>query len=281
MSVPAAIVVEGGGMRGIFSSGVLDVFLEQSFNPFQLAIGSSAGACNLASHLAGQHDRNRRCYTTQMSRPEFISGRRYLRGGHWLDLDYLWDAFQREDPLDVQGATANATKLVVTTTAADTGLPEFFEPNADELLEVLRASCAVPLLYRKFVELSGRPYTDGGVSAAIPVEEAFRRGARRILVLRSRPADYVKEPRLESVIGALALRKHPALARAIRSAHKAYGRALAFIRNPPAECTVLEIAPKQALRTGRTTRDVGALEEDYALGRKAGISALEEWARMN
>lgn len=268
-------------MRGIFSAGVLDVFLEQGFNPFQFAIGCSAGACNLASHLAGQHDRNRRCYTTQMSRPEFISGRRYLRGGHWLDLDYLWEAFQREDPLDVQGATANTTKLVVTATAADTGLPEFFEPNADELLEVLRASCAVPLLYRKFVELSGRPYTDGGVSAAIPVEEAFRRGARRILVLRSRPADYVKEPRLEAIVGALALRKHPALARAIRSAHMAYARALAFIRNPPAECSVLEVTPRQALRTGRTTRDVGALEEDYALGRKAGIRALEEWARMN
>src|SRR4051794_38376613 len=102
----AAIVVEGGAMRGIYAAGVLDAFLERGFHPFALAVGSSAGACNLASHLAAQHGRNRRCYATQMSRTEFIDARRFFRGGHWLDLDYLWDAFAREDPLDTAAAGA-------------------------------------------------------------------------------------------------------------------------------------------------------------------------------
>src|SRR5688572_13075339 len=142
----AAIVVEGGAMRGIFAAGVLDVFLEESFSPFDFAIGSSAGACNLASHLAGQHGRNRRCYLTQMRRAEFVDARRFLRGGHWLDIDYLWTAFDREDPLDVVAAAANPTPLVVAATDVDGGTATFLEPGAAELSEALRASSAVPIL---------------------------------------------------------------------------------------------------------------------------------------
>src|SRR6476469_8399668 len=101
-SAPArsALVVEGGAMRGIFSAGVLDAFLEASWNPFDLAIGSSAGASNLLSYLAGQRGRTRRCHLNQMSRPEFIDAWRFVRGGHWVDLDWLWEAITREDPLD-------------------------------------------------------------------------------------------------------------------------------------------------------------------------------------
>ena len=108
-------------MRGIFSAGVLDVLLEQKTPSFDLAIGCSAGACNVASHLAGQLGRNRRCYTTQMARPEFISARRFFRGGHWLDIDWLWDAFLREDPLDVEGATRGPTEFLVAATCVDSG----------------------------------------------------------------------------------------------------------------------------------------------------------------
>src|SRR5688572_10684101 len=161
----AAIVVEGGAMRGIFAAGVLDVFLEESFSPFDFAIGSSAGACNLASHLAGQHGRNRRCYLTQMRRREFVDMRRFLRGGHWLDIDYLWDAFDREDPLDCAAAAQNRTRLIVAATAVDRGVATFLEPTAATMSEVLRASSAVPVLFRRFVELDRERFTDGGVTA--------------------------------------------------------------------------------------------------------------------
>jgi predicted patatin/cPLA2 family phospholipase len=265
-------------MRGIFSAGVLDVLHEQRFNPFGFAIGCSAGACNLASHLAGHHGRNRRCYTTQMARPEFVSGLRFLRGGHWMDLDYLWDAFLREDPLDVGKALSSPTQLVVVATAVATGQPTFIEPRVHDLLDVLRASCAVPVLYRGFVTLGGHAYTDGGASAPIPVDEALRRGARRIMVVRSRPSSYVKSGRLENWFGSIALRSRPALARAIRGAPEVYQRARQLIARPPAGTTIVEVAPPRPLRTGRTTRDLGSLEEDYAVGRRAGLEAIQRCA---
>lgn len=274
----SAIVVEGGAMRGIFAAGVLDVFLETGFDPFDFAVGSSAGACNLASHLAGQHGRNRRCYLTQMRRREFSDARRFLRGGHWLDIDYLWDAFGREDPLDVPAVAAARTRLVVGTTAVDTGEPTFFDPTADDMIEVLRASSAVPLLYRKFVELGGRLFTDGGVSAPIPVEEAYRRGARRILVIRSRPADFPGPSLVECSFVAAALRRHRRLALAFLRYRTVYAQALAFVRSPPTDCTIVHVAPEAHLKTSRITRDAAILEQDYARGRAAGVRAATAWA---
>jgi predicted patatin/cPLA2 family phospholipase len=275
--VTSAIVVEGGAMRGIFAAGVLDVFLEQGFDPFDLAIGSSAGACNLASHLAGQHERNRRCYTTQMRRAAFSDARRFLRGGHWLDMDYLWDAFAKEDPLDAAAAAASRTRLVVAATAVETGEPAFLEPGADALSEVLRASSAVPVLYRGFVELDGRRYADGGVTAPIPIEEAFRRGATKIVVIRSRPADFAGPSRVECTLAAAVLRRHPGLASAFRRYRDVYARSVALIRNPPAGQRVIHVAPDGHLATNRMTRDLGALAFDYARGRAAAVTAMRAW----
>jgi predicted patatin/cPLA2 family phospholipase len=272
----SAIVVEGGAMRGIFAAGVLDVFLERQFAPFDFAIGSSAGACNLASHLAGQHGRNRRCYLTQMRRREFVDMRRFLRGGHWLDIDYLWDAFDREDPLDCAATARAGTQLIVAATAVETGTAAFLEPTAGDLSEVLRASSAVPVLFRRFVELERRAFTDGGVTAPIPVEEAYRRGARRIVVVRSRPDGFPGPSRVECLVAAAMLRGHPELARAFRRYRSIYARASAFVASPPSDCRIVHVAP-DVLRTTRTTRDARILEADYAQGRRAGERAIAAW----
>lgn len=263
-------------MRGIFAAGVLDVFLERGFAPFDFAIGSSAGACNLASHLAGQHGRNRRCYLTQMRRSEFIDARRFVRGGHWLDLDYLWDAFDREDPLDVVAATANPTRLIVAATAVGSGAATFLEPSAANLSEVLRASSAVPILFRRFVELEGRAFADGGIAAPIPIEEAYRRGARKIMVVRSRPAGFPGPSRLECAVAAMMLRSQTGIAAAFRHYRATYAGASAFIERPPADCTIVHVAPR-ALATTRTTTDAAVLERDYQQGRTAGERAITRW----
>ena len=276
----AAIVVEGGAMRGIWAAGVLDVFLEHRFHPFDLAVGSSAGACNLASHLAGQHQRNMRCYLTQMRRTEFVDPRRFVRGGHWLDIDYLWDAFEREDPLDIPAVAAQPTPLVVAATCVDTGAATFFVPTADTMSEVLRASSAVPVLFRRFVELDGRRYTDGGVTAPIPVEEAYRRGARRLMVIRSRPRAFPGPSRLECALAAVVLRDQPALAGAFRRYRDVYARSAAFAREPPPDCRVVHVAPERQLRTSRITRDPDVLAADYERGRAAGVQAMRAWDMM-
>lgn len=183
-----ALVVEGGGMRGVFSTGLLDGFLEQNFNPFQLCIGVSAGATSIAAYLAEMHGRNRKIYTKLSVGPEFISIARFLGGGHMMDLDWLWDLTISRMRLKLDKIYSRERKFLVGLTEVATGETVYKETSAGDLEHVLKASSALPLFYRSFPEVDGRPMTDGGVSVAIPVEEAVRMGARRVMVIRSRPA---------------------------------------------------------------------------------------------
>lgn len=267
-----ALVVEGGGMRGIFSAGVLDAFADVGFDPFDLYVGVSAGACNLSSFVAGQRGRNRRIYTRLMVRPEFMRLGRFLRGGHFMDLDWLWDAFRREDPLDVEAASraVRGKGFVAVCTSVETGLPRYLEPSARDWLAVLKASSSIPLLYRGFTEVDGELLADGGVSDPIPAAEAWRRGARRIVIVRSRPEEYAKREGMEQLAAGLFLRRHPGLLRAIRGTAAAYRESTAWMAAPPAGAEVRQIAPPETMKTGRTTRDLSLLQADYESGLACG-----------
>jgi predicted patatin/cPLA2 family phospholipase len=272
-----ALVVEGGAMRGIFSVGVLDVFLERGFEPFDLAIGASAGACNLASHLARQDGRNRRCYFDLMTRREFIDLRRFVIGQSVVDLDWLWDELAAREPLDVEAIARAPVEFVVVATSATSGKPVYLRPSPVDMFYALKGSCALPGLYRGRVSVGGESLIDGGVTDPIPVEEAIRRGARRIVAIRSRPAAYVKTDGWRSRASTLLLRSEPVVAAAMRRTAERYQGAVALLHAPPAGCEVLHVAPRRPMKTGRTTQDRAALEHDYEQGREAAEEAIKTW----
>lgn len=267
-------------MRGIFAAGALDVFLEENFRPFDLAIGVSVGASNLLSFLAGQRGRTRRCFFDQMSRAEFIDPWRIVRGGHWLDLDWLWDAIEREDPLDRRAAAASGVEYALVATSVRTGEPRYLVPGVDDMLDALKASCALPVLYRNTVVVGGEHLVDGGLSDPIPVREAYRRGARTIVVIRSRAANFVKTESLGNHFGAWAMRREPGIAKACRNAALVYRSAVAFLAAPPDDCKIIQVAPAKALATGRTSRNRAALDADYELGRKLGRQAIDRFEAL-
>lgn len=277
MSARTALVIEGGAMRGIFASGVLDVFQEQGFQPFDLAIGCSVGSCILASHLGGHYGRTFTVFTRYMTRREFIDYRRFFRGGDWVDFDWLWHTTQRDIPIDCAKLAASPVELVVSATSYATGEPVFLEPGELDLMPALKSSCALPLLCRSAAHVGDQRLLDGGIAAPIPVQEAYRRGARRIIVLRSRPAHFVKRQSKLNQLAALAFRASPPLARALRSSYLAYRSAVEFIANPPSDCIIIQVAPKSDLLTGRTTQDVRKLELDFARGREAGKRVIQGW----
>jgi predicted patatin/cPLA2 family phospholipase len=271
-----ALVVEGGAMRGMFSAGVLDVFLEQRFDPFDMVLGTSAGACNLASHVAGQHGRNVRCYSQLMIRREFLDLRRAFSRRHVLDLDWLWDELARVEPLDVDAIVASGKELVVVATSARTGKPVYFEPSKEQMFAALKGSCALPWFYRQPVQVGDELVVDGGVSDPFAVREAYRRGARKIVVVRSRPAAYVKKQGLSRHFLALTA-PNAALAAAYHNTATSYRAAVDFVLNPPRDCMIVQVAPDTALPVSRTTQDIAALERTYALGRSQGQEAVRAW----
>jgi len=276
--VRKALVVEGGGMRGIFAAGVLDAFLYEHFNPFDLFIGVSAGAVTLASYLSGQYQRFYRIITGPMKSGEFLSLRRFLKGGHLLDLDWLWQYAAEHDPLDTKAATSNpAHEYLVGVTDVLTGKSLFMRPEADSLSDCLKASSALPILYRDFVRIQGRQVVDGGVADPLPVREAYIRGARNIVVIRTRPSNASKGCFTDSLLAFFFLNSYPSLRSKIRQLHHLYEDALQFIRNPPTGTSISEIAPMAALRSGRLSTGDRDREVDYQLGRKAGEDFFKQW----
>ena len=228
-----ALVVEGGAMRGIFSCGVLDSFLDNNYNPFDFCIGVSAGATNLAAWMCRQRGRNYKVYTDYSCRPEFISFRKYLLGGHALDLDWLWENTIRDIRLDLETFRKQEIPFYIGATNSITGEAEYFKGEADTLEQLIKASSALPMLYRGYPEYSNTPMSDGGISDSIPVIKAYEMGAREITVLLSRPAGYRKKPGKFPFITDLMLKEKPALARAMRVRSSVYNRSIDFIENPP------------------------------------------------
>lgn len=197
-----------------------------------------------------------------------------MRGGHWLDLDWLWAITIRECRLDLARFAANPVPLTVVATRVADGQAAYLKANAAELEQQIKASCSVPLVYRDFVRIDGEAMTDGGVADSIPVRHAYEQGARDITVVLSRPLGYRKRaPRLPALHRYL-LRETPALARASLSRHQSYNDAIDFIRQPPADCRIRVIVPPAGFRVGRMTTDRRRLEQGYQMGWQAALDYL-------
>lgn len=267
-----ALVVEGGGMRGIFSTGVLDGFLDRHYRPFDFCLGVSAGSTNLAAWLARQRGRNHKVITDYSCRPQFISFKRFLMGGHWLDLDWLWDITIREIRLDLEAFAQQPIPLHVVTTRVADGQADYIRATAGNLEQLLKASCSVPIVYRDFTVLEGEPMTDGGVADAIPVIKAHEMGARDITAILSRPNGYRKTPPRSPWLLRRLLSKSPQLAEAMISRAQRYNRSIDFIENPPAGCRIRVVAPSDGFAVGRTTTDAAKLRAGYEMGLAAARS---------
>ncbi|ORT48562.1 phospholipase [Vibrio sp. qd031] len=261
-----ALVVEGGAMRGIFATGVLDDYLDRGYNPFDFCIGVSAGSTALASWLSGQKQRNYRIITHFSCMPEFISFRRFVKGGHWLDLDWLWNILATDCPFDMDAYNQQSMPFYVVTTNIATGKAEYHQGDNETLEELLKASCSVPLAFRRFPKHLGQEMTDGGIADSIPVIKAYEMGAKEITVVLSRPLGYRKKPTKAGWLVKALLKQQPVLAQAMLRRAQNYNTAIDFIENPPADCKINVIAPPPEFRVGRLTTDVEILEEGYQMG---------------
>lgn len=273
----SALVVEGGALRGVFSTGLLDGFLKARFNPFDFYIGVSSGATNLAAFLAEMAGRNYRIYTDFARRREFIDIWRFVRGGHLMDLDWLWELTIREMRLDLPRIYSHGRPFLVGLTDVQTGAAIYKATHAGNLEQVLKASSAIPVFYRGYPEVEGRPMTDGGITDAIPVAEAIRRGARRIMVVRSRHRDYLKVRGSFDLLLKWRLRRHPSLQEALDARVERYNEAVALIRKPPEGISIVEICPPARFRVSRLSRNLRILQEGYDQGRALADVAIEEW----
>ncbi|MDF1764323.1 MAG: patatin family protein [Oleibacter sp.] len=279
-ATPSALIIEGGSMRGIYAAGVLDEFIRNDFYPFDMYFGVSAGASAVAAYLGKQYGRTYKVITDYCRRPEFKSKRRFFKGGHLIDIDWLWDVTEQELPLGLDRIDEYRGRLFIVATDAHTGEAEYLTPEKQDLFQAVKCSAAMPIAYRAAVEYLGKQWLDGGVSDSLPVREAYRRGARRILVVRSNAKEYQKQAYRLGPIFPTLLRDYPVVAKRLQRRHIEYNETLNFIRNPPHDCEIIELCPHSSFAAGQFTTDARILNEAYTMGVQSGIAAMREWSQV-
>ncbi len=272
-----ALVVEGGAMRGIFSTGVLDAFLKNNFNPFHICIGVSAGATNIAAYLAEMYQRNYKVYTDYSIRSDFINWLKFIKGSHLVDLDWLWDITIKELRLDLEKILDKKNKYYIGVTEVATGKAVYLKPCKDNLEKILKASSAIPIFYKNPIKINAIQYVDGGLADPIPVIEAYNRNAKNIIVLRSRPYDYMMKPKANILLSKAFLKGNPKLLEAIKNRPKVYQESIEFMRNAPKSVNIVEINPPSKFKTKRLTKNIDVLKEDYRHGYEMGINIINKW----
>ena len=273
------LVLEGGGMRGIYTAGVLDVFMEKGI-AFDGVIGVSAGAIHGCSFLSDQKGRGIRYYKKYCTDPRFMSMRSFFTTGNVVGVDFCYH--ELPDKLDLYDHAAflrNRTAFYAVCSNVETGEPEYCRiTDMKTQIDYLRASASLPYL-SKVVEIGGKKYLDGGCTDSIPVEAFRKMGyARNVLVL-TRPADHVRKPEHRLMAG-LVYRKYPAFVKALREHHNRYNQTVVRIAELEREGSVFVIRPARPLNIGRLEKDPENIQRVYDIGRADGekhLKRLTEW----
>lgn len=268
------LVLEGGGVRGIYTAGVLDAFLEHRIE-FDGVIGVSAGAIHGCSFVSKQKGRSIRYYKKYMSDPRFMSVRSLLKTGDYVGGEFCYHEIpEKLDLYDFDAFRQSKTKFYAAATNIETGKAEYFHfRDMKEEVEMMRASASLPLASRP-VEFHGKKYLDGGCADSIPVEKFREMGYERNVVVLTREPGYQKQPQKTGVMK-VHYRKYPEFIKALENRHIVYNNTLKIISQMEKRGEVLVIQPQRALEIGRLENDPDKTQEIYDQGYRDGLQAAE------
>lgn len=266
------LVLEGGGMRGIFTVGVLDCFMDHGVR-FPYTVGVSAGASNGISYISGQRGRSRFSNIDLLKHYNYIGWRHFLRGRGYIDLDYIFYVYpERYYPFDYDAFFKAPERFEMVVSNCLTGQAEYLEEkrDRDRLLAVCKASCTLPVLC-PITYVDGVPMVDGGVCDAIPVRHALEQGCDRLVLVLTRNKGYRKADK-DFYLPGFIYHQYPALRKQLRTRYRRYNETLDFIERLERERKAIVIRPEKPLRVGRTGHDPQALadlyDEGYALAER-------------
>lgn len=271
------LIMEGGAMRGLFTCGVLDVFLENGIT-FDGAAGISAGAvlgCNFKSHQIGRPLRYNKKYSRD---PRYCSFRSLLKTGDLYGEQFCYHELPEVlDPFDNETFTNDPMHFYVGAADIETGEAVFHKcyDGRDEDLTWMRASASMPVVSR-IVEIDGRKLLDGGIVCPVPYEFMESMGYDRNVIILTQPEDFVK-PRSKTLpLIRIALYKYPVIVKAMAKRHHVYNQQMEEIKKRELAGEALVIRPPEALGISRTEKDPDELERVYQEGRKVATERLEE-----
>lgn len=274
------LVLEGGGMRGVYTAGVLDAFIMAGLE-FDGIIGVSAGSCHAASFLSKQKERAYRVNTAYLKDWRYCSVRSLIATGDFFGAKMLYDIIPNQlDPYDFDTFNQRKGWFRAVVTNVDSGEAEYPElTNMHNDVKILQASSSLPLLSR-LVSLNGKNYLDGGISDSIPVEASMRYGCEKNIIILTQSAEYRKKPNSLMPIMKLKYKCYPKMLEKIQNRHIAYNATLDRIEQLKQENKVFVIQPKNTVEIGRLEKSPKKLEALYLQGVEDGnsyIEAIKTW----
>lgn len=269
------LVLEGGGMRGVFTCGVLDWFMDNGVR-FPFAVGVSAGACNGLSYMSGQRGRAKASNIDLMAKHKYVGFRYLLTQGCIMDFKLLFEDFpERIIPYDYPAYFSNPDRFVMVTTNCITGKAEYLEDKESQarVMDIVRASSSLPYV-TKITMVDGVPMLDGGIADSIPVEYAMSQGYDRLVVVLTRNKGYRKSLK-KPLAAKLFYRRYPHLQKALRERNAVYNKAMETVEALEEAGRISVIRPQAPIKVTRMEKDPQKLLELYEEGYRLAADVMK------
>ena len=264
--IEAGLVVEGGGMRGVYTAGVLDYFMEKNLY-FDDCYGVSAGACHISSYVSKQIGRSMKVTLDYINDKRYCSINSLIKTGDMFGVEMLYDIIPNKLELyDYDTFNKFKGNFYSVVTNCTTGKAEYMKiKDMKKDIIAVRASSSLPLLSR-IVEINGEEYLDGGITDSIPIKKSIEDNHRKNVVILTRDKTYRKKKSSFLPIFKLKYRKYPNLVNAIENRYKMYNNTLDFIEEKVKTGEVFVIQPKEPVHISRVEKDKTKLKELYDKG---------------
>lgn len=270
-----ALVLEGGGLRGVFTCGVLDYFMDNGIR-FPFTIGVSAGACNGLSYMSGQRGRAKASNIDLMDKYHYVGFKYLFTQKCIMDFKLLFEEFpEKIIPYDYDAYFSNPDRFVMVTTNCITGKAEYFEEktSSERVMDIVRASSSLPFV-SPISYVDGIPMLDGGIADSIPVEYAMNQGYAKLVVVLTRNRGYRKKAGSMPLAKAV-YRKYPALQKALSERNAIYNRTMDLIERLEDEGRITVIRPLKPVDVSRMEKDTDKLralyQEGYDIAEKINV----------
>lgn len=262
----SGLVLEGGGMRGVFTCGVLDNFMDRGIR-FPYTIGVSAGACNGLSYMSEQRGRAKYSNIDLLEKYRYIGFKHLILKGNIMDFDLLFHTFPEQIiPYDYEKYAACTEKYEMVTTSCTTGKACYFDEKRDpaRIIEIVKASSSLPFVC-PISYVDGQPMLDGGIADSIPIERAQALGYNNNVVVLTRNRGY-RKPQKETSVPFFYYRKYPALRQAIKGRNTLYNRQLDLIEKLEDAGKITVLRPTKPIEVDRMERNTSKLLALYQEG---------------
>jgi predicted patatin/cPLA2 family phospholipase len=263
----AALVLEGGGLRGVYTSGVLRFFVDRGIF-FPYVIGVSMGACNAANYVSRQPERNRIVNIRYVNDSRYISYWRLVMKGELFGMKFIFDTIPRSlVPFDYRTFKESKVRCITTVTDCETGEARYYEKGevGEDYLKILQASCSLPFL-AKPVYYQGKTLMDGGLSDSVPIRKSIADGNTKNVVVLTRPKGYRKKTARYIRLAYIRYPRYKGLCEALASRDARYNETMDFINQLEKQGEVFVIRPRFDLNVGRAERNKDKLYAAYDQG---------------